>query len=145
MAPRRANVPANDGSARTSHLKHEECRRAISEWRSSVVEGADSAEHLDLMRELYGKKSKWTHPTYASIREITEYVHDCALQVETIDYGPCRNERKLYELTDFFRSSIWSTFQTVWLCFHYRLNLSGEDTAILQRYDRMFQDRVDGA
>jgi len=125
--------------------KHEESRKAISEWGPSIVEDADSAEHLDVMRELYGKKSKWTHPTYASIREITEYVPDGSRQVAAIDYGPCRYERKLCELTDFFRSSIWSTFQVLYICFHYQLDLSEEDTALLLRYDRMFRERADGA
>lgn len=125
--------------------KHEESRRAISEHCSSVVEGLDSTDHLALMRELYGKKSKWTHPTLASIREITEYVPDGSLSVAAVDYGPCRYERKLYELTEFFRSSIWTTFQILWLCFHYRLNLSHEDAALLHRYDQMFQQLADGA
>ena len=125
--------------------KHEESRKAISQHVSSVVGVMDSTDHLALMRELYGKKSKWTHPTLASIREITGYLPDGSLSVRAIDYGPCRYERKLYELTEFFRSSIWTTFQTLWLCFHYRLNLSGEDAALLRRYDLMFQELTDGA
>lgn len=120
--------------------QHEECREAISQWRSLVVDGVDATEHLGLMRELYRKKSKWTHPTYASIREITEYTPDGSLQVAAIDYGPCMYERKLYELTDFFRSSIWSTFQILFICFHYGLNLAEEDVVLLKRYNRMFQE-----
>lgn len=124
---------------------HAECRAVISKWHASTVEGEDASDHLDLMRELYRKKSKWTHPTYASIREITEYSPDAYLQVAAIDYGPCAYERKLYELTEFFRSSIWSTFQILYLCFHYGLKLAADDVVLLNRYDRMFQDYAKGA
>lgn len=118
--------------------KHEHCRRAIAEFQASLLK-TEQGEHLDLLRELYGKKSKWTHPTFSAIREITEFVPTASLQVEAIDYGPCSYEFKLCELTDFFRSSIWSTFQTLWLCLGQGLKLSSEDNQFLGQYDHMFQ------
>lgn len=70
---------------------------------------------------------------------------DGTRRVAAIDYGPCRYETKLYEITDFFESSIWSTFQKMFICFYYKLNLSEEDAAFIQCYDRMFQERAGGA
>jgi len=52
---------------------HARCREAISEWHASLVGDSSPDDHLDLMRELYRKKSKWIHPTFLAIREVAQY------------------------------------------------------------------------
>lgn len=119
---------------------HADCREAISKWHSSLSNNSEPAEHLELMKELYRKKSKWTHPTYLAIQEIAEYETDGSRRLVRLDYGPCNYERKLYELADFFRSSIWSSFQTLFTCFHLEFGLEDEDLNSLLGYDKMFQE-----
>ena len=65
------------------------------------------------MNELYQKKSKFTYRTYHVIREITKYKPMAGeiLHIDEIEYGTYSYERKLFELTDFFKSSIWTSFQ----------------------------------
>ena len=120
------------------------CREAISKHRASLEIGASEQEHLELMRELYRKKSKWVHPTFAAIREVTQF-QPGSRAVLAIDYGPCDYEGKLLELTAFFRSTVWSTYQTLFLCFHYTLTLCEKDRSALGGYDKMFSAWVDEA
>ena len=116
---------------------HATCRQAISEWQASLF-GAESDNHLELLKELYRKKSKWIHPTYVSVREITGFDLTDRVRIASVDYGPCGYEQKLLELTEFFRSSIWSAFQCLCICFQLTLSLSEEDAALLRDYDRKF-------
>lgn len=118
--------------------RHEDCRKEIALRMASLFED-DEARHRELLNELYQRKSKFTHPTYATIREVTKYNVEDAILVEEVDYGPCGYERKLHELTHFFRSSIWSSFQTFLLCFIHELPLLKEDIEYLRNYDKKFQ------
>lgn len=119
--------------------KHEDCRKEIALRMASLLED-EEARHRELLNELYQKKSKFTHPTYATVREVTKYNVESVITVEEIDYGPCTYERKLHELAHFFRSSIWSTFQTFLLCFIHEFPLLKEDIEYLQIYDKKFQE-----
>jgi hypothetical protein len=121
--------------------KHSDCREAISTWHTSIM-GVKANNHLELMNELYHKKSKWTHPTYLPIREIASYNVSDTVSLTSVDYGPCNYEGKLLELTDFFRSSIWSTFQCLAICFQLALTLSDEDVSLLHEYDKKFQKKT---
>ena len=123
---------------------HATCREAISAWQSLLVGTEVADQHLEVMKELYRKKSKWTHPTYKVIREISSFDTDGKITLAFVDYGPCSYERKIFELAEFFRSSIWSTFQCLWLCFKLEFPLADEDVSLLRDYDRMFQDGTDG-
>lgn len=123
---------------------HATCRQAISEWQGALF-GTESDDHLELLKELYRKKSKWTHPTYISVREITDFDVTDRIRIASMDYGPCGDEQKLLELTDFFRSSIWSAFQCLYICFQLALSLSEEDATLLRDYDRRFQEWTDEA
>lgn len=123
---------------------HSTCRQAISERHASIF-GTESDDHLELLKELYRKKSKWIHPTYSSVREITDFDVTDGVRITSTDYGPCGYEQKLLELTEFFRSSIWSAFQCLYICFHLTLSLSKEDIVLLQDYDRKFQEWTDEA
>jgi len=120
--------------------KHEDCRKEIATRRASIIKKIDAEKHRELLNELYQKKSKFTHPTYATIREVAKYkTNQGIVSVEEIDYGPCSYERKLHELTHFFRSSIWSSFQTFIECFAQELPLLEEDIKYLLNYDKKFQ------
>ncbi|MDX2504063.1 MAG: hypothetical protein QNL62_06255 [Gammaproteobacteria bacterium] len=52
---------------------HSKCREALAQHMSSVVSGIESDNHRLLMNELYQKKSKWVHPTFGTVREVTEF------------------------------------------------------------------------
>ena len=119
---------------------HGDCRKEIASWVADIDKEADEEQHHELLKELYNKKSKFTHPTYATIREVAKYNTDGTVSVEEVDYGPCSYERKLHELTHFFRSSIWSSFQTFSTCFIQELPLLEEDIKYLLNYDKKFQE-----
>lgn len=123
---------------------HATCREAISVWQASLF-GTEAENHLELMKELYRKKSKWIHPTYISVREITSFDVTDGVRISSMDYGPCSYEQKLFELTEFFRSSIWSAFQCLCICFQLTLSLTEEDATLLREYDRKFLEWSDGA
>ena len=100
--------------------------------------GAADADHQSLMNELYQNKSKWTHPTYSSIREVTEFcVLDGVSKIKGLSYGQCDFEYKLLELVDFYRSSIWTTFQIFHACF-IALPLSERESEQLFHFDKIF-------
>lgn len=119
--------------------KHADCRKVISNKMSAVDNTYDHNENYDLMNELYQKKSKFTHPTYHVIREVTKYrpMGDDILHVAEIEYGACSYERKLFELTDFFKSSIWTSVQYFLQCFQ-DLPLNKEDFQQLMTIHRKF-------
>lgn len=120
--------------------KHEECRKEIAKRIAVLDKDINEEQHRELLNELYQKKSKFTHPTYATVREVTKYAVNGTPLVVQIDYGPCGYERKLHELTHFFRSSIWSSFQTFFACFALELPLLEEDIEYLRNYDKKFQE-----
>lgn len=119
--------------------KHAECREIISEKTTTANPIHSKKNNYDLINELYQKKSKFTHPTYLGIREITKYKisDNGAPCVEEIEYGASSYERKLLELTEFFKSSIWTSFQVFILCF-YDLPLTKEDRDYLSDINRKF-------
>ena len=88
----------------------------------------------------YQAKSKWTHPTYSSIREITEFEADGDPKIIALTYGQCNFEFKLLELTDFFRSSVWTTFQIFHSCMFEALPLTREESDSCAAFDRVFQN-----
>ena len=117
---------------------HSICRQAISiHYAAMLGKGVDN--HLELMKEVYRKKSKWPHPTYISVREVTSFDVSDGVHIASIDYGPCSHEEKLSGLTEFFRSSILSTFQYISICFQMTLGLAGEDASLLSDYDKKLQ------
>jgi hypothetical protein len=124
--------------------KHEVCRREIAIGIASVIRDIDKQQHQELLNELYQKKSKWTHPAYGAIREVTRFNLDGATSVEDVVYGPCNFERKLLELTQFFRSSIWTSFQVFLTCFRTELPLTQKDIDYLLKYDKSFQEQTTG-
>jgi hypothetical protein len=123
---------------------HSTCRDAISRWQASLF-GTEADNHRELMKEVYRKKSRWTHPTYLVIREVASFDVAEMPVLTSVDYGPCAYERKLLELAEFFRSTIWNTFQCLFICFHADLALTDEDILLLREYDRKFERWTDRA
>ena len=117
---------------------HSTCREAISCWQASFL-GTVPDKYLELMKELYRKKSKWTHPTYLVIREVATFDVAETPILASVDYGPCLDERKLLKLAEVFRSTIWSTFQILFICFRLEFTLADEDISLLNEYDKKFQ------
>jgi len=97
---------------------HSKCRKKISEYHSSVNPQYSKDDNEGLMSELYHKKSKFTHPTFCVIREITEFeVSSESIMLKKIDYGCCTYDYKIRELVDFFGSSIVTASQYFLSCF----------------------------
>lgn len=122
---------------------HSVCREAIAQRHAALLGEANPDYHLELMREIYRKKSKWIHPTFLAIREVAEYAENDSSKLISVDYGPCLYEYKLLELADFFQSSIWSTFQTMWITFDHLFTVAPEDIEIFQHYDLLFKSKAD--
>lgn len=118
--------------------QHFVCREAISKHMAKVV-NENEIFFQELMNELYQSKSKWTHPTYSSIREITQFDTSYGVTIKSIEYGGISFETKLIELTHFFRSSIWSAFQYFQLCFSIGLPLTAAENNFLEEYNKYFQ------
>jgi len=121
--------------------RHADCREIISEKMTASNPIHSKNDTYDLINELYQKKSKFTHPTYLVIREITKYkvLDNGVACVEEIEYGASTYERKLLELTEFFKSSIWTSFQIFIQCFH-DLPLTKEDQDYLFDINKKFSD-----
>lgn len=99
------------------------CRDVISESLATNDRSYTKEDNLALMEELYEKKSKLTHQTFGSIREITKFkiLNGMAL-IDKIEYGPTEYQRKLLELTVSFRSNLLTCFPSFLKCFQSLLN-----------------------
>ncbi|WP_292758210.1 hypothetical protein [Methylophaga sp. UBA2689] len=118
---------------------HSECREALSKHMSFVIGEEDYEQYRLLMNELYKKKSKWVHPTFGAIREVTQFYVSERMEIHECCLGITEHEKKLLELTDFYKSSIWSTFQAFFLCFHSALPLNQATSNKLLKIDKAFQ------
>lgn len=120
--------------------EHSVCRKAISGWETLINPAYSEADCRDVKNELYHKKSKWIHPTLNSIRELIILDESNGkLTVNGFDYAICRYERKLFEYAHFFRSSIWSAYQTFMFCFHDKMPLEQPDKEVIRKYNDLFQ------
>lgn len=111
--------------------------RAVSaqEFGRQLGEG----NHRELLDELYNKKSKFTHPTYLAIREVARFDVSSGLSLVTPSYGPCDEPDIILGLTDFARSSFWSTYQTMLLALHVTGVLAKTDLDLLLDRDGYFK------
>jgi len=121
--------------------KHSICREAIANHMAALVDDIDGQDHKALMNELYQSKSKWTHPTYSSIREVIQFDTSSGIDVCNIEYGKISFEQKLIELTYFFCSSIWSSFQIFYICFSDNLPLTENENKEILQYNKVFQQK----
>lgn len=118
---------------------HAECRETLSKNMASIIGDEDDEQHRLLMNELYKKKSKWVHPTFGAIREVTQFSVSEAIDISECCLGITEHEKKLLELTEFYKSSIWSTFQAFFLCFHGSLPLSQVTSDKLLQINKVFE------
>jgi len=94
------------------------CRKALSTSYAAANSDFTEENHLGLMEELYDKKSKLTHQTFRSIREITKFdVVDGKIVIGKIEYGPMGYQRKQLELAVFFRSNLITCLSAFQACF----------------------------
>ncbi len=116
--------------------RHSKCREQISKHQASLNLGYTESNHMELMAELYNKKSKFTHPTYRVIREVTEFeIFSGEVRLNNIDYGPCASEHSILELVDFFQTSILIACQSFLRCF-WELPLLEEHWSELRQIER---------
>lgn len=120
--------------------KNTDCRDVISEELTVANPGCTKANNLGLMKDLYEKKSKFTHQTYRIIREITKFkIQEGKVMIEKIEYGSIGYQRKLLELAASLRSNLVPCFPTFIKCF-LELPLSREDFAALCQISRKLSD-----
>jgi hypothetical protein len=116
------------------------CRDALAASYAAANTDYTKENHLSLLEELYGKKSKLTHQTFRSIREITKFkVIDGNVVIDRLEYGPIGYQRKLLELTVFFRSNLITCFSAFKACFK-SLPLSKEDLSDLGKIAKTLLD-----
>ncbi|GKS58177.1 hypothetical protein YTPLAS18_17040 [Nitrospira sp.] len=117
--------------------RHSVLRRALSEELERILGGPQIPPTLDLLNELYDRKSKALHHTYNSIWETHRAsISGGVVAVDGFDYGPISNTRKLWEITSFFRSSIWTAVQGFVHSFIKSLPLERSHIDILMALDR---------
>jgi hypothetical protein len=118
---------------------HSKCRKAISKWYSELSPSVTQENHQELMGHLYGKKSKFTHPTFQSIRDcsLVSYQED-EVEIKNMCYGISSRQKRLWELTHFSKSSIWTCFQQFMVIFIDSMPLNQKDLDYLMSYNEKF-------
>lgn len=120
-------------------ISHSTCRKAISAHISTYLKDKDFDAQKELQDELYRKKSKWIHPTYNAILEVYRAkIGSNWIIYQGFDYGPCSYSRKIFGLSDFFQSSIWTAVQGFLICFDQNMPLTKEHRDILYALDKKF-------
>ena len=124
-------------------ISHSTCRKAFSSYVSILFNQIDFVAHKELEDELYRKKSKWIHPTYNGILEVYRgKIGKNWIMYQGLDYGSCSYLGKIFELTDFFKSSIWTAVQGFYICFCIDMPLKEEHRKILRLLDKKFLREV---
>jgi len=120
---------------------HSKCRKTIAEWHSQLNPSMTQDNQQILMSRLYGLKSKFTHPTFQSIRDcsIMSYTNG-EVSIERLCYGISSRQKRLWELAHFTKSSIWTCFQQFMLIFVQSMPLLKEDVDYLLEYDKKFAE-----
>ena len=124
---------------------HSTCRKTISEFMGSFFSSGVTEIHKETLSDLYGLKSKPVHPTFNEIMMVlfNPKIKNRKILSTSFDYGPCTNMRELFELSNFFQSSIWSTVQGFFFCFQDKMPLSEPDKATLISYNKQFEIEAD--
>ena len=120
-------------------------RTTLAAHHEKTFGTSDATAFLGNMSDLYNKKSKWVHPAFNPIREAVNFtMSGSEISIDGFDYGMCTNPRKLYELTMFYRSSVWTAVQGFVLCFQLQIPIDGEDAQSLYLLDQKFCTEPDG-
>ena len=115
------------------------CRASIDKWFAQMPISAGLPSMGALLNDLYDAKSKPVHNAHHSIMEGYKSAREKGQLVGLgFEYGDCSNLRKLHELVEFAKSSIWTLVQSISICFmalHRILDKSDIDvlTAMNQR------------
>ena len=121
--------------------KNKTCREAISKQESLINPIYNENDNKNLKAEIYYKKSKLVHPILNPIREFIIFEEsDGELTAKSFYYKSCNYERKLFEYTQFFKSSIWSAYQDFILCFRDKMPLEKADIEFILGYDKLFNE-----
>ena len=120
-------------------IPHSTCRKAAAKFMNTLINSITVEAQQELSGELYRKKSKWLHPTYNGILEVYRAkVGNNWIMYQGFDYGPCSYSGKVFELTDFFQSSIWTAVQGFYICFRINMPLREEDAKSLDSLNKKF-------
>ena len=124
---------------------HFTCRKTISKFLGSLL-GKDIPEiHEETMFDLYGAESKSIHPIYNEILLVSfnPKIEERKIMTMSFNYDQCTNFRALFELSEFFQSSIWNAVQGLLLCFQDTMPLTDKDKAILISFNEQFDKESD--
>ena len=121
------------------------CRKVISKFMGSLLGKEVPEIHEETMSDLYGAKSKSIHPIYNEILMVSfnPKIEKRKLMTMSFNYEQCTNFRALFELSEFFQSSIWSAVQGLLLCFQDKMPLTDEDKATLISLNEQFDKESD--
>ena len=87
------------------------CRKAISDRMNQLACDGEK-NNKELMDEIYNKKSKFTHPSFAAIRDVIDYeITDHDICIKKFEYGSCTNEEKMLELAHFLNPAFGLLFK----------------------------------
>jgi hypothetical protein len=118
---------------------HRKCRKVIAEWHSKLINNDNN--HENLMINLYKIKSKFIHPTFNVIRDCSVISYNQGeVTIENLCYGVSAREQRLWELTHFTKSSIWTCFQQFLIIFAHSMPLEQTDINYLRQYNRKFAE-----
>jgi len=97
-------------------------------------------DHKDLINEIYQKKSKMIHPTRNTILEVIKFSSEDKRSLpNSFDYKSCSYTKKIYQLTDFFKSSVWTAIQGFYICFYKKMPLKKDDMDILIKLNDKYE------
>ena len=114
------------------------CREELSKYMSSIIQNKPKSNE-EPMKTLYYLKSKMIHPTRNVILESLIYSRKEGISLpNSFDYKRCSYARRLYKLTDYFESSIFTAFQGFYFCFHKKMPLGKDDKDILMSFDNKY-------
>ena len=114
------------------------CREELSKYMSSIIQNKPKA-NKDTMDTLYHLKSKMIHPTRNVILESLIYSEKEGISLpNSFEYKRCSYTRRLYKLTGYFESSIWTAFQGFYFCFYKKMPLGKDDKDILMSFDNKY-------
>jgi len=118
------------------------CREELSKDMSSIIQNKPKA-NKDIMDTLYHLKSKMIHPTRSVILESLIYSGKEGISLpNSFDYKRCSYTRRLYKLTGYFESSIWTAFQGFFMCFHEKMPLEKDDKDTLISFNDKYEKNI---
>lgn len=114
-----------------------ECRSEIARFNNRFLPETSEEQFKHQQGFLYNLKSKPVHNTLNTIMEIHPFlIKNGELISDGFEYGSSNYPRKIYELTEFFRSSLLTTTQSLGICFQLVKILTEEDFSSISKIDK---------